>query len=111
MEVLGWRAWYAGGTVYDSRSTTWANLPDDGALAFVIYFAGNIPGGVHSSLRRIMTGTDYYFLVGPDLYAQSDDAPEEITRRYPGAILKRGRWAPDYEMMAAHETAMAAIVW
>lgn len=95
MRCIGWKAWYTGGRKFDSSRTAWADLPDDGALAIVIYFdersADRLPQ------RRIMTGSDYYFRDG-DIYGQNNETAEDNRRRYPNASFKRGKWTTDDEM-------------
>lgn len=85
-----WRVWYDDGTVYDSCRRDWAGLPDDGLLVKMLYY--------DDGTRQIQQGADYYF-VAPhaegDIHGASSAPLEVIRRRYPGAIVKRGRWAPD----------------
>ncbi len=88
--VIGWRAWYDGGRTFTSKTTEWVNLPDDGMQAMVIYFAtGN---------RTMESGNDFYFQVpGTPLTViygseSRSKSKADIRKRYPGAIVKLGRW-------------------
>jgi hypothetical protein len=91
-----WRVWYDGGRVFDSDEISWEALPDDG-VQFVRV-------DVEGLGWRTMDGCDWYFKAG-DLIACNNDAPDEILRRYPGAILKRGRWTSDEETTRIHAEA------
>jgi hypothetical protein len=81
-----WRAWYDDGSRYDSDSTAWADLPDDGLQVVVIYF--------EDGTRRICHGDDWYFEVDGTI-AHNSDSRRDNERRYPNAALKRGRWMAD----------------
>lgn len=111
MKVIGWRAWYADESRYDSKATRWEDLPDDGVLVVVLYFDENRPDG--KPLRRINSGVDWYFrakgLKG-FIYGQNNDTPEENKKRYGDDILlKRGKWADDSMMHRAEREASAAV--
>lgn len=108
-EVAGvaWRAWYVDGRTYDSRSCRWRDLPDDGALGFRIYFL-EMPAPDGLPQARVMSGSDYYFCVPGVGYFDSDDEPAEIRRRYLGAIIKRGKWTTDREMIEVNRLMMDA---
>ena len=87
---IRWRVWYDDGAIYASDEHSWADLPDDGVLVRIIYYA--------DGTKQIQQGTDYYyeaphFSGEPVLGAGMDK--DEIEKRYPGAIIKRGRWCPD----------------
>ena len=100
MHVIAWRAWYAGGASYCSSGTSWDELPDDGVLGVVTIFSKRAPNGAR--LKRMIDGRDWYWrapgLDGEPIYGFSDDDPDEIRDRYPGAELKRGKWTSDPEM-------------
>jgi len=113
MKVIGWRAWYADGSKYDSKTTKWKDLPEDGVLVVVLYFDDKRPDG--KLLRRINTGGDWYFkakgLEGP-IYGQNNDTPEENEKRYGESIsLKRGKWSDDATMQQAEKEASEAVNW
>ena len=106
--VVGWKAWYAGEAVYDSRTTTWEELPNDGVVFIMLYMnTFNADGTVRH--RRQMSSNDWYFRApaGDDfIYGHNNDTPEENARRFPGVILKRGKWVTDAEMEHDSQEAM-----
>lgn len=113
MKVIGWRAWYADGSKYDSETTEWRDLPDDGVLIIVLYFDDKRPDG--KPLRRINSGVDWYFkatgLKG-SIYGLNNDTPEENKKRYGEDIsLKQGKWTDEPIMYQAEKEAMEAVDW
>ena len=99
MRMIGWKAWYRGGRAFCSTGTRWADLPDDGALGFVVLFDEFSPGS-DERYRRFVSGSDLYWMVeieGDQTLCQGfhDD---HVEKRYPGAIIKRGAWTSDDEM-------------
>jgi hypothetical protein len=105
MRVASWKAWYIGGRVFCSATHAWADLPDDGMLFLKLYFDERTPDGVQ--LGQNCSGDDWYWHVpGTDLYAHdSRQTRDEIERRYPGAILKRGKWTTPDEMQRVNAEA------
>lgn len=101
MFVIGWRAWFDNGRVYDSRQHTWSDLPDDGVLVIMLYHA--------SGTKRILSGSDYYFLAqhpeGP-IYGQDRNPPDPA--RFVDLQEKRGRWVPDHVQERAEHEANAS---
>lgn len=89
MKVIGWRVWIDGEGIYDSHNYTWEAVPSDGVVEMFIYKEGGYGEG--------FSGHDHYFHA-PHLegiiYGCNDDSIEEIQRRYPGAIVKKGKWVP-----------------
>jgi hypothetical protein len=83
--LLGWRAFYDGGRVFDSRETEWKDMPYDGVQVIVAYLERG---------ERIISGHDYYFKLG-NLIGGNSDSLSTIRKRYPGASVKRGRWVSD----------------
>jgi hypothetical protein len=89
LRVERWRIWFDDGSVHDGRTLDdWTALPDDGVLGLVLFYEreGN---------RRIASGNDWYWaFAGPrdTVYAHADEDPR---RRYPSAVVKRGRWTDD----------------
>jgi len=85
----------------------WEDLPDDGLLGIRWYedkFKEPDPNGNTVRIGLKMTGMDYYFqapgpngiIMGADIDHREVDRKEEIQRRYPGAVVKRGKWTdPD----------------
>jgi hypothetical protein len=112
MKVIGWKVWADDGQVYSSKEYPWEKVPGDGLLGMVVYFDEKAPDG--NPLRRVAYGgnCDYYFRapgpVGP-IYGHSNDDPETITTRYPGASVKRGKWTDEATMYAAADAMAAAV--
>ncbi len=86
VSIVGWRAWYTQGRKYDSSTTKWEDLPDDGALVFVLYQKSR-------PHRRMMLGVSLYWHIG-DVYA-CDNAADALIPE--GASVKRGKWTTDPE--------------
>lgn len=89
-QVIGWRVWCDDDRVWDSAHHTWADVPDDGLLVRVIYYSDD---------RREIQALDYFYEAphaasGETIYGAGTPT-DEIGTRYPGAVIKRGRWAPE----------------
>ena len=103
-DVAGWRIYYVGLEDYDSATTEWSALPGDGVLLLKIYYDEFTTGGVRYT--QTLSGDDYYFHVpGTDVFGCNNHPPEETHERYPGAIIKRGRWTTRTEMKAVEALA------
>ena len=106
MAVAGWRTYYTEGRDFNSTDDRWADLPDDGVLVLRLYyddFAGR-DGSVRYT--KSLSGDDHYFHIpGTDLFGCNNDPIDEIHDRYPGAIVKRGKWTTHAEMTAVQERA------
>jgi hypothetical protein len=106
--LLGWVAWYSGNRTFHSDSTSWEQLPNDGAIAFMLFFDAVSPEG--TLMRRIMINTDHYFLAmtpeGP-IYGNSNDPIDTILQRYPGAQIKLGQFISDPAYYAIEQEAWA----
>lgn len=94
--VVGWRAWFDDGEVYDSLATDWGDLPDDGIFGVLLFESTRAPGGERT--RQMLSGYDTYFeatdrLTGTRFVAGNNDAAETVKERYVDAVVKRGRWA------------------
>ena len=104
-EVLGLMAWYDGGQIFKVVTPLdFAELPDDGVLEIVVYF--------DDGRRNFLGAMDYYFyaphadgpIYGSDIHTTAD----EIRRRYPGAVVKRGKWVPEATMARVTAEALDA---
>ena len=114
MRAIRWRAWVEdlgaqdGFTLHQGGLDEWADLPDDGIICVMIYFSQNAPSGM--PLRRIAHSSDRYFMfIGPDgnwVIGDNNDDASEISRRYPTAVIKRGKWTSDALMQSIIVTAM-----
>lgn len=103
-QTAGWRVWYDDGSVHDSRTLRWEDLPEDGLLVKMLYYT--------DGTRQIQHGMDWYYEAPHPQgvirgTAMERDLPE-LPERYPGAILKRGRWAPEELYYRVLEAAMAS---
>lgn len=111
MRVAAWKVWYADGSRHvGTTPEAWAELPADGVLVVMLYYDEHAETPPHVRLRRIMQGNDSYWLQPgePDhIYGQSNDPPGAIRERYPGAMVKLGRWADDGTYKEVEQAAMA----
>lgn len=86
--VASWRVWLDdGSTIEGATIDEFALVPDDGLLGMLLRYVGG--GG------RVCSGSDYYWAfpgLADTVYAHGNDNPAD---RYPGAIIKRGRWTDD----------------
>lgn len=90
-----WRAWFDDGSEYNSSEHSWdlAVIPADGLLVKMLYDRDG-PG------KEIQHGVDYYY-EAPGRRTRHSIVQgcgmdrDEIERRYPEAVIVRGRWAPD----------------
>ncbi len=107
--VIGWRAWYDGGLVFDSKTTAWENLSADGVVSIVLYEDTTTPAG--DPTRRVMEGSSFYFRAPGArdfIYGHSEGPAAEIQSRYPGAIVLLGKWVDGVTLERIQTAAMAA---
>lgn len=93
--MAGQVLWYADGRAYSTKDTPFAEMPEDGVLVRIIYFEEKNGAGLRH--RELQRGYDWYFTTPEGICGGNNDSAEEITRRYPGAVLKRGIWAATEE--------------
>lgn len=97
---VGQRVWFSNGSV---SSLPWDELPDDGILIRMLYYSDNT--------KQIQHGMDFYY-ESPHHSGEpirgSGMTKDEIAKRYYGAIIKRGIWAPDEYYKTILEEAMAS---
>lgn len=105
--IIGFRTWYENDKVYDSKSTTWKELPDDGLIVVILYENKRLRSD-DGYYRRILSNKSFYWVM-PDnpLDVFYDD--ENPTKRYPGAIIKLGKWVDYDQYEAVTVTAMETI--
>lgn len=102
--VVGWRCWYTDDRHYSSADHSWAELPDDGVLCLKLYYDEQAGGDERYTL--LLDGDDRYFHIpNTDLYGCSNDPPDEILERYPGAVVKRGKWTTAEEFYTVKDRA------
>ena len=111
--IVGWRAWYANGQVYDSVSSGWESLPDDGVLVIKLYFNTEyVPGKRYS---RAMMGSDWYFRAAGSedfVYGScSEKEFESLHDRYKNAVSKRGIWVEEQKMYRVADAAGKSDRW
>ena len=98
--IKGWRFWYTLGRVFDSRETSWEDLPESGALFLVVYEDSETPAGY--PFRRTYSGGDWYWRGGCCEYGVSGSTDRLDVwiepPPFPPAVLKRGAWVDDAEM-------------
>jgi hypothetical protein len=98
VRVTGWKVWYDYGGVFSSKGSSWETLPRDGVQFVQLYFDKR---GERSKLpyRRRFAGDDFYWHIpGTEIWGSctyAEMAKEEIRRRYPGAVILRGRWTSE----------------
>lgn len=110
MTVIGWKVWFADGRVAAGATPEeWAALPEDGVLIVMLYYDEFTEADPELRYRRILQGNDSYWLSRGEadhIYGQSDEAAAAICERYPGAVVKRGKWTDDESYRLAAEAAM-----
>lgn len=105
--IIGWRIWYEHNRVFESRTFQWKDLPDDGLIIVILYENKRLKSG-KGHYRRICANKSYYWIVPPNsLDVFYDD--ENPVERYPGAIVKRGKWVPYAEYEAVMQKSMEAL--
>jgi hypothetical protein len=99
VRILGWAAWVdteTGTEIYSS-----ADLPDDGIIYLMLY--KDEGDGQEENVNRYiykesLDGVDHYFKAphhsGIPIYASNNEPVEAIMERYPGAVIKKGKWVP-----------------
>lgn len=109
--VAGWRAWFKGGSTFDSVQTKPEDLPKTGCLLVMIYFEPE------RNNRRYNNGSDLYFWqqVDGDVIIGSTGSNNamgvaDLVAKYPGAVVIEGEWTTDAEMAQITDLAMASVV-
>jgi hypothetical protein len=93
-QIIGWKVWYEDGQVFDAKTYEWKNIPDDGVLLVMLYQEKRDTSGYR--YRIIHQGNDYYWTT-PSSGLEVFSSNEHPGERYPGAIIKRGKWVPIVE--------------
>ncbi len=103
IRTLGWVAWVdtvTGIVRFSSKETPWVDVPDDGIVYKMLYKV--VDDGTNRQLnppnsREEMIGVDHYFEAphrDGTIYGSSNESIEVIEARYPGAVVKKGKWVP-----------------
>lgn len=108
--IMNWKIWYKGGATTEGVSDQdWAEAEADDVVCIAVKLGYNESG---IALGETFLGCDWYWMHEGKLYQSlssseipgdwlSHDAPET-------AVLKRGRWTTDEEML---ELTNAMMVW
>ncbi len=99
--VIGWTVWYED-AMYSSKDAEWKDVPDDGVQVVYIY--------KDDGRRLHCSGDSSYFFLPPDIWGSNRDEPQEVLKRYPNAIIKRGKWV-SLETLEAIEKQAVDYVW
>lgn len=105
--MVGWKLRYDDDSVVTSRTTSWADAPDDGILHLMIFYKGIDHQG--RNRRLSIHGDSSYFSDGDQFFGSNNDSEAETIARYPRRtlIFKRGRWTTTVEMDRTRQAAMA----
>ena len=100
--LLGQRVWFSDGTISTNPPDLWSDMPEDGVLVRMLYYA--------DGTRQIQHGLDHYYESlhhsGETIRGAGMDK-DKIAERYPGAIIKQGAWSPDQYYRTILEEAMS----
>lgn len=105
--IIGFRVWYEGDRVFDSKTTVWEDLPDDGLIIVMLYENKRLKSG-NGHYRRVCSNKSFYWTVPPNILDVFYDDENPVVR-YPGAIAKRGKWVPYAEYDAVIKEAMETL--
>lgn len=103
VKTLGWVVWvdsFDSIVRYSSKDVAWADVPDDGIVYKMLY--KDVDDGTDRQLnppnsREAMIGVDNYFEAphrDGTIYGSGNESIESIQARYPGAVVKKGKWVP-----------------
>ena len=87
LEIVGWKVWYADGSSYESKERSWENLPRDGVVWVMVYYA--------NGTSRTMSGTDFYFRARGHRDWIYGFGPEPDPARYQDLVVLKGAWTDD----------------
>jgi len=96
MTVVGWKIWYADGTIFSPQNGSWDTVPDDGVVEVVVYFDGL--DGQDRYTREVFSGDDWYFSDGAQLFGSNSNSLATNQSRYPQCSFKQGMWVSADEM-------------
>lgn len=109
VKLLGWVVWYDDG-IFVAQTTfeEWCERPEeDRLLGKMLYF--------DNGRREIQQADQYYVAPHPSgFYTHGtcmDNKREETEKRYPGAVFKRGIWAPTEVWSSTTEHIWALRAW
>ncbi len=112
-DVIGWRLWtdtevFEGRLPEDDWVNQWKSIPDrvQGVMLYE-----NWKSTPTSDYRQYFGGLDRYFIAPSPfgvIFGNSNDAPNAIRERYPGAVVREGTLLPDDEYAAVDAAVNAA---
>ena len=116
--VIGWRAWFVDIPNhtkllrFESNTTSFLELPDNGCLGFVLYYDTNKPDG--NPHRLYLKSQDYYFNIHDEVkgcVAESgQDTVGDIKKNFPDPYIIAGRWTLDALMEQAEVEMVEAAI-
>ena len=106
-KIIGFRAWYENDRIFDSKNTEWGDLPNDGLIVVMLYESRRLKGD-NGHYRIRMANSSFYWVVPPNILDVFHD-DEDPTERYPGAIIKLGKWVPHEEYEAVVDSSMNSL--
>lgn len=123
MNIIAWRAFYSEDREFENGPdllASFGDLPYDGLLSVALYYDESRPDG--HPYRDIVSclvehakspySHDYCFAVqseaGP-MFMFDAGPPAEIRRRYPGAIVKRGKGVDPETFKRVQQKVMASV--
>ena len=102
--VLGIDVWYDDMKYRITTSEAWAALPEDGIVEVLVHYS--------DGRKNTFGGHDFYFYAphveGPIYGSTSNTTRKEIKRRYPGAVVKLGKWVPEATLCRVQKEAAEA---
>ena len=114
MKAIGWKAWVETDAdpfyeVHSSGLIDWALLPD--RIQVVMLYLDENDKVEDKPNRRICSGTDrYWWYKGVDgdwsIY-HGNEPVAQVLKKYPGAIIKEGKWTSDKVITTVTALAMA----
>lgn len=104
MVVIGHRIWFADGKVLDSKALSWKDMPKEGVLVIMVYYAELTPAG--KPFRRVIYSHDFYSKTG-DEFTVSDKSETDVKQKDPDA--KKFGLVSDDQMEKTVNLAMAAV--
>ena len=99
--IIGWRTWVdtpKGVVTFDSKLNAWTDVLDDGVLYKMLYGDTKQEPNLNRKFREQQQGIDSFFEAphrDGTIYGSSNETVAEIEARYPGAVVKRGKWVPE----------------
>ena len=97
LPATGWEVFYNNGKTYSSKQRAWEDIPMDGVVVVLMWHDYHVP---LCRQKTILTGSDYYYYVTPELWGCTNDYG--IVK---GKDYKRGVWIENERMEEIYRTA------